>query len=161
MRLSVLLSTFVLSITSIFGCSAGRQATWERDAGEKLSGPTASTPSVVDNGGKMWADRANRKSLEGAIAAWTARVARDPSDTDALTKLARAYFFFADTHIRASGDKKLMLATFEKGVAAGERAMISAYRTLVPKYWGACSMAISKCFLDFSMSPPAKLGAFA
>jgi hypothetical protein len=47
-----------------------------------------------------------------------------PPDAETLARLARAHYFMADAHLRAGGPHdEQYLATFEKGIAAGERAL--------------------------------------
>ena len=43
-----------------------------------------------------------------------------------MTKLARAYYFLGDNHLRLGGDSEGMKSYFEKGVAMGEKAMVSS-----------------------------------
>jgi tetratricopeptide (TPR) repeat protein len=71
-----------------------------------------------------WAERGDRAKLEAAIARWEEAVARSANDAATLTKLSRAYYFLADGHLRKQGtDAAPYLDAFEKGTAAGERAL--------------------------------------
>ncbi|MFZ5468281.1 MAG: TRAP transporter TatT component family protein [Myxococcota bacterium] len=112
------------------GCSAGRKAAWEQeqDTGTKVQAAQGETPEAhIAAGDEAWKSRGDQKSLEAAIAAWEKALALKADDAATWAKLARAYYFLADAHVRKQGDKSdAYLATFEKGVAAGERAMAAA-----------------------------------
>lgn len=115
----------VLAATTV-GCGAGRKEQFE----VKPTGATATAESpdaLVASGDAAWANRGDKAQLEAAIEAWNKAVAINPADWKTHAKLSRAYYFLADSHLRkeAEGSDK-QLATYEKGTAAGERAMAGA-----------------------------------
>jgi len=121
MRLVVVVMS--VAALALAGCGAGRKAAWETtgDASKKAAGDGESFEALVEQGEEAWANRGEKSSLEQAIAAWEKAVAvkEDPAT---LARLSRAYYFLADGHLK--GDT--MLSTFEKGTAAGERALAAA-----------------------------------
>lgn len=114
---------------SAAACSgAGRQAVWEQPIDDQPRGAGTSTVAVVSSSeaGAAWEKRDDRASLERAIAGWQQKVAADPKDAISLLALSRAYYFLADAHLALEpGDNdKEELLTYEKGVNAGEKALI-------------------------------------
>lgn len=70
--------------------------------------------------------RADRRQLELAVSLYERAAALAPADSAVLAALARACFLLADTHLRSTGDAHAMLASLERGIDAGERAMLAA-----------------------------------
>ena len=71
------------------------------------------------------------RSWSGPSPCGRRRLAERPDDGDTLARLARAYYVLADGHLRSLGPKdERYLGAFEKGVAAGERALA----TLSPEF---------------------------
>jgi hypothetical protein len=109
-------------------CGTGRTSQWESKT------PAAGAPAAAPGGGDAavaeaaWAERGDKARLEAAIAAWE-RVEAAAGGGDAATwaKLARAYYFLADGHLRKLGTSApAYLEAFEKGTTAGERALAAA-----------------------------------
>lgn len=126
-------SFVVISAIALSGCGAGRQAQWETgkpSAGAKQpaeAGMTAGGADAAAKAEEAWGNRGDKASLEAAIAAWETAAAANPNDAATLAKLSRAYYFLADGHLRKQGDKSAAyLTAFEKGTAAGERALAAA-----------------------------------
>ena len=111
---------------AIAGCGAGRKSQWET---KPTTGAAAgeSPDTLIATGDAAWANRGDKAQLEAAIEAWNKAGAMKPEDWKIQAKLSRAYFFMADSHLRkeAEGSEK-QLSTYEKGTAAGERAMAAA-----------------------------------
>jgi hypothetical protein len=108
------------------GCGTGRTSQWEGNTPAAGAAPAAA-PGAPDAAAAeaAWAERGDKGRLEAAIAAWE-RVEAAAGGGDAATwaKLARAYYFLADGHLRKLGtDAPAYLEAFEKGTAAGERAL--------------------------------------
>ena len=106
------------------GCGTGRQAQWDAPVlAGKVTAPAAGDASGAA-AEAAWAERGDKTALLRAIAAWEAQVAANPGDGATLARLARAYYFLADGHLRVLGPKNPeYLGAFEKGTAAGERAL--------------------------------------
>jgi tetratricopeptide (TPR) repeat protein len=114
---------------TLVACAAKREAQWDatRSATNAAAAEGESAESMVAEGDAAWANRDDQASVEAALAAWEKAVALDPSDVETHTKLARGWFFLADAHMRKLGEKsEQYLETFEKGVAASERALGAA-----------------------------------
>lgn len=114
----------VLCLT-VFGCSTGRQSTWEVKPTEAAKAEGDTFESFSAQGDEAWKKRDDKASLEAALAAWEKATALKPTDAATLAKLAHGYYFLADAHLR-NGDKETYLATFEKGVSYGEAALAAA-----------------------------------
>lgn len=110
------------------GCGTGRKAQWDTTAAPAPA-TTAAAPTdrEVDHTAAAetaWAERGDRAALERAIGLWEAAVAAQPGDGATWARLSRAYYLLADGFLRNEGPKsERYLQTFEKGTAAGERAL--------------------------------------
>ena len=114
------------------GCGTGRQAHWNststtvRPGSTPAPAPAASTGQADDRAAAeaAWANRGDRAQLQKAIDHWEARLAERPDDGGTLARLARAYYLMADGYLRTLGPSNPeYLGAFEKGTAAGERAL--------------------------------------
>ena len=128
---------FSLSLLAIAGlaaaCGPGRQAAWEKESAEKMQegaeAPAAAEGEATDPAqaaDEAWAQRDDRAQLDKAISLWETALEANPDDPALLTKLSRAYYLLADGFLAAEGDDEAMLATYEKGILAGENAMMAA-----------------------------------
>lgn len=141
---------FVLGVSLfVTACSPSRQAAWEKKSVEELAAPVRPTESAgdankpaapaqkLDTAGEQpsdpailaqqaWVKRDDRASLEKAIALWEKIAADSEPNAELLSMLSRAYYLLGETHHRLAGDNEAMLADLEKGVMAGERAMMAA-----------------------------------
>ena len=121
--LSVLTLAFSLS-----ACGGSREAIWDRETkvadGAGLSDDVASALSAEADA--AWALRQDPAQTKLSIDKWEQMLASSPKDAALLTKLAQAYRFYGDLHQRLAGDKDGMLASLEKGVTLGERAMVAS-----------------------------------
>ena len=120
----------VIGVAMASGCGTGRKSQWESSTTPAARQAATAAPAAAAGheaqAEAAWANRGDRAQLEQAIAHWEARVAERPDDGDALSRLARAYYVLADGHLRGLGPKdERYLGAFEKGVAAGERALSS------------------------------------
>lgn len=119
------------------GCAAERQsALADEKPAETVKGDFA---KALEEAQAHWDKRVETDQLEAAIAAWekAGQMAKPEAMTEAeftdargeiYENLARAYYFLADSHIRTSvaDDSEVedeMMATFEKGVTASEKAL--------------------------------------
>lgn len=111
-----------LAILLPLGC-AGRKAVWKDDGSG--SDTAASTDSAATAAGDQhWAKRTDPAAIRAAIAEWEKVAAAQPKNLDVLVKLTRANYFLADGFLR--NDDKEYLATMDKAVKWGERAMVAA-----------------------------------
>jgi hypothetical protein len=122
-----------IALSGLFACaSAGRQAAWEKPvaapgaATSTSSTSTATTSAHMADGNAAWAKRDDKAQTEAAIAAWEKAVAENPSNADALTRLARAHYFYVTAHVGLDGsaDKDARKALYQKGVDYGEKALL-------------------------------------
>lgn len=129
-----LVAVVALACVLPYGC-AGRQAVWSEDSSEpapnqQATGQQTSTTAgdevakLVAEGNTHWDQRTSAEEIRAAITAWEKALEQQPGDLDVLTKLTRAHYFLADAYLRDS--EKEYLATMDKGVKWGERAMVAA-----------------------------------
>ena len=108
-------------------CGAGRKSQWD---GPKPGGDAAAAESpdtLIAAGDAAFANRGDKTQLEAAIESWKKAASMKPEDWKTQAKLSRAYYFLADSHLRKAGEgSDDQLKTYEKGTAAGERAMAAA-----------------------------------
>lgn len=122
-----------------FGCSAAeRQSSMTSDS-KKLTQATekGDFEKTMSEAQAAWENRVERKSLEKSINLWQKAAKMDTPNLSEAERaetlatiyetLARAYYFLADSHVRMEGDEdemaEQMMATFEKGVTAAEKAI--------------------------------------
>ena len=73
---------------------------------------------------ELWKGREARSNTDQAIGKLEAAAKLDPTRADVQLKLAYAYYFLANVHLRWEDDPDdVQKAAFEKGVAAAERAI--------------------------------------
>jgi hypothetical protein len=118
--------SLVVALFAFAACGPGRQAAWEKQPTEQQTQTPAAGGDLAAEAKAAWEKRDDRAQLEKAIAAWEQVLAAKPDDAAALTSIARAYYFLGDGYMRLAGEDEAMLATFEKGISAGERAMMAA-----------------------------------
>jgi tetratricopeptide (TPR) repeat protein len=126
--LSIIVGLFALATS---GCGTGRKAQWDAPAtpaaGSSAGGGAAESGGVVEDaaaaGEAAWQQRGTRAGLEQTIARWEAVVAAQPGDGATWARLSRAYYLLADGYHRNEPKSDAYLGTFEKGTAAGERAL--------------------------------------
>lgn len=130
------LSALLLGAMALPACGgAQRDSALTTDQGKLTAatqeGDFATTMQAAD---AAWAKRAEKASLMNAIGEWEkaaqlptpdlAPQARAAVIADINERLTRAYYFLGDSHLRVEGasDEEIM-AVFEKGVTAAERAI--------------------------------------
>ncbi|MFC1609904.1 TRAP transporter TatT component family protein [Myxococcota bacterium] len=107
-----------------YGCGGAHQAAWDKPP---LPSPPADVEQPVDQATlaeKAWENRSERSSLEQAIGAWEEMSEQTPNDPQTLAKLSRAYFLLAESFMTA-GENSQSLAIYDKGITAGELAMLA------------------------------------
>lgn len=114
-------SLLLIAAFSLAACGGRTSTLVTETGGAEKKGDAA---PMVEKGDALWAERSDRAKADGAIAAWEEASATDPTRADVQLKLAYAYYFLANAHLRWEEDNDdVMLSTFEKGVVAAERAI--------------------------------------
>ncbi len=116
-------------LTLTVACGPGREAAWEKTAEAPAAQPAASAAqaeSLEQQAKALWDKRTDRAALTQAIAIWEQLAQQNPGNTEILTSLSRAYYLLGDAFMRLAGESEAMLVTFEKGMLAGERAMMAS-----------------------------------
>jgi tetratricopeptide (TPR) repeat protein len=114
-RIAVLLAS-----ASLIACSGGHaflKGHTEATGGEELD-----LAAAIAKGDGHWNNRLDRGELEKAVASYEEVTAKS-ENVEALTKLARAYYFLGDSFARFDGDGSSMFDWFEKGMKTAERAL--------------------------------------
>ena len=125
----VLLAALSAGLGSAGCASAGRQAAWEKEPVTTAPAPAPKeevTP-LAEQAAAHWAKRDDKAALQKAIDTWEALVAKDPQNHEALTMLARAYYFLVDAHLvneQLEDIEELQLELHTKGADYGERALM-------------------------------------
>lgn len=108
----------------VSACGAGRKSQWEGPKPGAAAAAAESPDALIATGDAAWANRGDKAQLEAAIASWEKAAAMNPQDWQTQAKLSRGYYFLADSFLRKEGEgSEKQLTTYEKGTAAGERAM--------------------------------------
>lgn len=117
----------IIVALTLAGCAAKHQAAWEVKSGAQAGANVGDAAALVQEGEAHWENRADRAELEKAIDAWERATAANPNDCETLSKLTRAYYLLADGHVQFDGEggKAKLLQAHEKGMAAGERALVA------------------------------------
>jgi hypothetical protein len=115
----------LVAVLALSACSAGRKSQWE--APPQSRSASVDADALVAEGDAAWAQRVDVAQLHKAIERWEAASTARPQDAALWAKLSRAYYLLADAHLRKQGEKSApYLETFEKGTAAGERALAAS-----------------------------------
>ena len=85
----------------------------------RLGDPTAKL--VI--GDAHWANRHERAEVEAALGAWTEAAEVDPTRADIQIKLAYGHYLLANAYLKWDEDDDAVLASLDRGIAAGERAV--------------------------------------
>jgi hypothetical protein len=111
--------------SALSGCSAGREAIWEKDKVEATKTSSAAASPLMAEADEHWKKRDDKAELEMAIQKWEKAIESDPGNADAMVRLARACYFLADGYLALdkSVDQEVELAVYTKGVDYGERAL--------------------------------------
>ncbi|MCA9538168.1 MAG: hypothetical protein KC620_04740 [Myxococcales bacterium] len=110
------------TLALLLAACSGRQSTLTLDT--KPLAKTGDATPMVEKGDALWAERADQAKAQEAIAAWEGAAALDPTRADVQLKLAYAYYFMANVHLRWLDEpEEAQLAAYEKGLVAAERAI--------------------------------------
>lgn len=122
----------------VAACGPGRKAAWDEGSKKLKDSPEAADTTTAeaempaedaalrDKAEAAWAERSERTKLQEAIDIWTQLTKKYPDNTEFWTQLARAHYLMGDGHHRLAGEADAMLEAFDRGVDAGERAMMAA-----------------------------------
>jgi hypothetical protein len=130
----------MVAVVLASGCGASRKSAFEDSNKASQTKVKGDFLQALDEAETHWQKRQDRAELEKAIALWNKAVQMDAvasglSDeertdkmAEAYERLARGYYFLADSHIRLEGDdeeanEEAMMKTYEKGVTAAEKAI--------------------------------------
>ncbi len=143
---------WIVLAVAMAGCGASHTAAWQvKSAG----GAGGDASADIKAGDEAWAKRDDRAQLEAAIAAWEKATTTNPADCETGTKLARAYYLLADGHLSFEGEagKDKYLQTHEKGMTAGERALVACSAAFKAKMEAGSKMEQALDTIDAKSAP--------
>lgn len=117
------------------GCGSTYQSAWDEPAPATQSAEAASPEGqsqradLIAEGDRAWQGRDDAEQVRAAIAAWEQATELDGNDADTWVKIAHAYYFLADGHLRFS-DAGAMNDNYQSSIRAAERAL----RVLSPEF---------------------------
>jgi tetratricopeptide (TPR) repeat protein len=119
-------NTRVLILTAAALCAAcgGRQSSLTDPEAQAPATSSGDASALISEGDELWKARADRAQAEAAIAKWVEAAKVDGTNADLQLKLAYAYYFLANGHLRWEEEPDdLMQEAFDKGVVAAESAI--------------------------------------
>jgi tetratricopeptide (TPR) repeat protein len=127
-RFLAIFPAITMTMTITIACGPAREAMWERPAQPAPTAPPTATfePDAASMADQAWAARADRIELERAIAIWERMASEGRANAKTLARLSRAYFLLAESFMTPTGENGTTLKVYDKGIAAGERAMVAA-----------------------------------
>ncbi|MBA2663506.1 MAG: hypothetical protein H0U74_14555 [Bradymonadaceae bacterium] len=136
-RIGLLGLLTVFSLTST-ACATKRDSALGQGSQILAASGTGDFQITIEAAQASWERRINRADLETAIARWELAATQATPNFDEQQRaeavaeiyenLTRAYYFLADAHIRLEGDDEsqneaAMMAIYERGITAAERAL--------------------------------------
>ncbi len=122
----------VLALAWVPSCGSSYQSAWNEPQTERRE-VTAEARSqreeLIAQGDAAWGERDQPERIRAAITAWEQATEIDGNDHETWVKIARAYYFLSDGHLRFS-DESAMGDTYQSAVRAAERAL----RALSPEF---------------------------
>ena len=73
-----------------------------------------------------WDKRIERAATEAALAEMVKLDAAGGATVEDYVLAARAYYFYADTHLRFAGEEDAMLESYQKGISMAEKGMVAS-----------------------------------
>ena len=124
MKLEKMIVVSMAGLTLLSSGCTGRTAAWEAEEAAKHSaGEGGATAELKAQADAAWGKRTDPEEIKKAISLWEQAAAADPADYQSLVSITHGYYFLADGYLR--GDDEAYLATMDKGVAAGEQALMA------------------------------------
>jgi hypothetical protein len=120
-------ATLIGAFTLVGGCK-----TYQSGISATTSGDATGAAMTMEKAMEAWGQRGTKEGLQGAIDAFTAVVAAEPTNQDAMIMAARSQYFMADAHGETPEEKG---ALFNIARDWGERAMMAdaAYKARIDK----------------------------
>ncbi|MBX3272017.1 MAG: hypothetical protein KF729_17255 [Sandaracinaceae bacterium] len=122
----------VLGLGGIPGCGGSYESAWDEPTGTdrpQSAEAVSQREQLIAQGDEAWQGRDDPDRIRAAIAAWEQATELDGNDHQTWVKIARAYYFLSDGHLRFS-DESQMMETYQRGIRAAERAL----RALSPEF---------------------------
>ncbi len=125
----------LLGLAAAPGCGSTYQSAWDEPeqttpSAEASTGEGQSRrATLLAQGDEAWGRRDDPEQVRAAITAWEQANEIDGSDADTWVKIAHAYYFLADGHLRFS-DEEALGDTYQSSIRAAERAL----RALSPEF---------------------------
>jgi len=115
---------FVLVTATVLltaACGSKHKGTYETEAAANATEAAPADPTVdLTKAEDLWALRADATKLQEALDLYAGVVANDASNTEALLRLTRGYYFLGDAHKAEMDDK---LVAWDKAISFGKQCM--------------------------------------
>lgn len=134
MRRSIALAS-LLGLAAAPGCGSTYQSGFEDTESTTRSAEAATEEgqsrraNLLAQGEEAWSRRDDTEQVRAAITAWEQANEIDGTDAETWVKIARAYYFLADGHLRFT-DEAALGDTYQSAIRAAERAL----RVMSPEF---------------------------
>jgi hypothetical protein len=126
-------------VVGSFGCATTYNENLQAPVAQKSISETEASQALalVTEGDALFAERLDTAKLRAALAKWEASMAMAPTG-ELAAKLAKGYYFLADTHLNLAGDIEARDAGYQKGLDwANEGLKLLAPNYVTAKLGGA------------------------
>ena len=123
--MSTRLACIILLSALLSACGATRTAAWDVEA-SGASTDQAMLDELRASISTNWDNRIERAATEAALAEMVKLDAAGGATIDDYVLAARAYYFYADTHLRFAGEEDAMLESYQKGISMAEKGMVAS-----------------------------------
>ena len=122
--MSTRLACIILLSALLSACGATRTAAWDVEA-SGASTDQAMLDELRASISSNWDKRIERAATEAALAEMVKLDAAGGATVEDYVLAARAYYFYADTHLRFAGEEDAMLESYQKGISMAEKGMVA------------------------------------
>lgn len=156
-RFAILRGIALVSVGILTACGASRQQGFDRQMQQEQGNEQV----ILAKADAAWKERGDKARLEAAIGLYEKASAVNPQNLTTLSRLARAYYFLADGHY--IGEKEKQLPIYDKGAAAGERALglDEHFRTSEDRYKKKVLITLDKKYVPAMYWTASCLGKWA
>lgn len=123
--MSTRLACIILLSALLSACGATRTAAWDVEA-SGASSDQAMLDELRASISSNWDKRIERAATEAALAEMVKLDAAGGATVEDYVLAARAYYFYADTHLRFANEEDAMLESYQKGISMAEKGMVAS-----------------------------------
>ena len=123
--MSTRLACIILLSALLSACGATRTAAWDVEA-SGASSDQAMLDELRASISSNWDKRIERAATEAALVEMVKLDAAGGATVEDYVLAARAYYFYADTHLRFASEEDAMLESYQKGISMAEKGMVAS-----------------------------------